>query len=89
MPGILSKITKTIKDQQVPKKKQPWELMVVPFEKEAPRYVTKEEPLTFKLRTTPSDPNSIIYELKSYAYDDRSPEEWLKHVKTYKKIVKG
>lgn len=75
MPGILTKITKTIKDQQVPKKKQPWELMVVPFDKEPPRYVSKEERLTFKLFTVPSDPIFLNIELKSYAFNDGSPEE--------------
>ena len=88
MPGILSKLTKTIKDQ-IPKRKQPWDLMVIPFEKEPPKYVSKEDRLTFKLRSTPSDVGSITYELKTYAFDDGSPEEWLEHMKTYRKIIKG
>ena len=88
MPGILSKFTKIIKDQ-IPKRKQPWDLMVIPFEKEAPKYVSKEDRLTFKLRSTPSDMGSITYELKTYAFDDGSPEEWLEHMKTYRKIIKG
>ena len=88
MPGILSKFTKIIKDQ-IPKRKQPWDLMVIPFEKEAPKYVSKEDRLTFKLRSTPSNMGSITYKLKTYAFDDGSPEEWLEHMKTYRKIIKG
>ena len=57
MPGILSKLTKNIKDQ-IPKKKQPWDLMVVPFAKELPKYVGKEDCLTFNciLRQTTQTP---------------------------------
>ena len=44
MPGILSKTVKTIKDQ-IPKKKQAWDLMVIPFKKEPAKYRT----LWFKL----------------------------------------
>ena len=78
MPGILSTTLKTIKDQ-IPKKKQPWDLMVIPFAKEPPKYVSKEDRLTFKLRSTPNDADSITYKVKSYAFDDGSPEEWLGH----------
>ena len=88
MPGILSTTLKTIKDQ-IPKKKQPWDLMVIPFAKEPPKYVSKEDRLTFKLRSTPNDADSITYEVKSYAFDDGSPEEWLEHIKTFRKILKG
>ena len=88
MPGIVSKLVDKVKDQ-APKKKQPWELMVIPFKKEPPRYVSKEDRLSFKLLSTPSDPDSITYEVKTYAYDDGLPEEWLEHVKTYRKIIAG
>ena len=89
MPGLLSKITNSIQEQASTKKKQPWELMVIPFAKEPPRIVSKENRMTFKLLSTPSDPKSITYECKTYAFDDGSPEEWLEHVKTYKKIIVG
>lgn len=87
MPGIVSKLIDKLKEQ--PKKKQPWELMIVPFAKEPPRYVSKEYRLSFKLLTTPSDPDSITYEVKTYAFDDGLPEEWLEHVKTYRKLIAG
>ena len=83
MPGLLSTLQGKIQKNQS-KKKQPWELMIIPFEKEPPRYVSKEDRLSFKLLTTPSDPDSITYEVKTYAFDSGSPEEWLEHVKTYR-----
>ena len=89
MPGIPSTITSKIKEQGVIKKKQHWELMVIPFAKEPPKIVSKENRMTFKLLSTPSDPKSITYECKTYAFDDGSPEEWLEHMKTYKKIIVG
>ena len=91
MPGLLSKITDKIKEQAPDKaKKKPWELeMIIPFEKEPPKDVSKEDRLTFKLRSTPTDANSTTYELKTYAFDCGSCEEWLEHVKTYRKIVAG
>ena len=88
MPGILSKMTSTLREQ-VPKKKQPWDLMVIPFIKEEPEYVAKENRLTFKLRSTPTDSDSILYDVKSYAFDDGTPEQWIDHIKTYDEIVKG
>ena len=33
MPGIVSKLVDKVKEQ-TPKKKQPWELMVIPFKKQ-------------------------------------------------------
>ena len=90
MPGTLSKIVDKIKEQAPKAKKKPWELeMIIPFDKEPPREVSKEDRLTFKLRSTPTDANSTTYELKTYAFECGSCEEWLEHVKTYRKIVKG
>ena len=89
MPGSISTLAGKVKKQEQSKKKQPWELMIIPFQKEAPRYVSKEDRLLFKLLTTPSDPDSITYEVKTYAFYSGSPEEWLEHVKTYQKIIAG
>ena len=88
MPGVLSKIMSTIKDK-IPKKKQPWDLMVIPFDKEPPRYVSKEDCLSFKLRSTPANAESSTYKIKTYTCDNGTPEEWLEHVKTFRKILKG
>ena len=87
MPGIVSKLLDKV--QEKPQKKNPWELMIIPFKKEPPRYVSKEDRLSFKLYSTPSDPDSITYEMKTYAFDDGLPEEWLEHVKTYRKLIAG
>ena len=47
MPGLLSKITDKIKEQAPKAKKKPWELeMIIPFEKEPPRVVSKEDRLS-------------------------------------------
>ena len=89
MPGLLSTLQGKLRKQDQPKRKQPWELMVIPFQKEPPRYVSKDDRLSFKLLTTPTDPDSITYEVKTYAFDSGSPEEWLSHVKTYKEIIAG
>ena len=88
MPGILSKLIDKIKEQ-APKKKQPWELMVIFIAKEPLRYVSKEDWLLFKLLSTPSDPDSITYEMKTYTFNEGLPEEWLDHVKTYRKLIAG
>ena len=69
MPGILSTMTRTIRDQ-IPKKQQPWDLMIIPFAKDPPKYVSKDNRLSFKLLSTPSNPNSITFELKSYTIVD-------------------
>ena len=89
MPGLLSKFTDKIKEQAPAKaKKKPWELeMIIPFEKEPPKVVSKEDRLSFKLRSTPTDADSRTYKLKTYAFDSGSCEEWLEHVKTYRKII--
>ena len=41
MPGIVSKLVDKVKEQ--PKKKNPWDLMIIPFKKEPLRYVSKED----------------------------------------------
>ena len=89
MPGVLSKITDKIRAQAPDKaKKKPWELeMIIPFEKEPPRVVSKEDRLSFKLRSTPTDADSTTYELKTYAFDSGGCEEWLKHVKTTARLL--
>ena len=87
--SVLSKTLSKIEAQRIPKKQMPWDLMVIPFEKEKPRVVSKEDRISFKLYSTPGDTNSITYEIKTYQFDTGSPEEWLEHVKTFRKICKG
>jgi len=91
MPGLLSKITDMIKAQAHNKaKKKPWDIdMIILFDKDRPKVVSKEDRLSFKLRSTPTDADSTTYKLKTYAFDSSSCEEWLEHVKTYRKVVEG
>lgn len=49
--------------------------MVVQFHKEPLKCVSKEDCLTFKLRSTPNNADSITYKLKSYLFDYGSPKE--------------
>ena len=62
--GLLSKLTTSIKEQ-VPRKKKQWELMVIPFVKELPKYVSKDEHLTIQMRSKPNDVESIKYKIKT------------------------
>ena len=89
MPGVLSTLTSVIKDQQVPRKKAPWETMVIPFEKLRPKLMGKEDRLSFKLRSNPKQKDSITYEIQTYAFDEGPPEEWIEHIRTFRKLVKG
>ena len=91
MPGLLSKITEKIKAQAPDKaNKKPWEIdMIIPFDKDPPKVVSKEDRLSFKLRSTPIDADSTTYKLKTYAFDSGSCEEWLEHKKTYCKLITG
>ena len=58
MPGVLSTLAQQISDQAIPKKKAPWETMVIPFEKMEPRVVSKEDRLSFKLFSNPGKKDS-------------------------------
>ena len=89
MPGVLSTLTSTIAEQAIPRKKAPWESMVIPFEKPAPKVVSKENRLSFKVRSNPDQKDSLQYEVITYASGDGPPEEWIYHIKTYWKLVKG
>ena len=88
MPEVLSTLNKTIRDQ-IPRKKMPRDLMVIPFVKEQPKVVSKDDRLSMKLRSTPNDVQSITYELKTFAFDEGSPERWLEHIQTFRKIIAG
>jgi len=39
--------------------------------------------------STPANPDSITYEIRTFAFDNGLPEEWLEHVKTYRKLIAG
>ena len=66
MPGVLSTLTTTIAEQAIHRKKAPWESMVIPFEKPAPKVVSKENRLSFKVRSNPDQKDSLQYEVNTY-----------------------
>ena len=43
MSGVLSKTLSKIEAQRIPKKQMPWDLMVIPFNKEKAKIVSKED----------------------------------------------
>ena len=51
--------------------------------------VIKEDRLSFKLRSNPEQKDSITYEVKTYVFDERLLEEWIVHMRIFKKIVRG
>eukprot|EP00957_Ditylum_brightwellii_P054507 4129969-Ditylum_brightwellii.AAC.1 len=51
---------------------------IIPFQRPAPRQLERGHFHAYKLRTTPADPTSPIYELSVPFFDDRTPEEWIK-----------
>ena len=89
MPGVLSRLTAAIAENEAARKKAPWETMVIPFEKPKPRVVIKEDRLSFKLCLNPKQKDSITYEVKTYAFDEGLPEEWIEHIRTFHKVVKS
>ena len=59
---------------------------MIPFEKPAPKVVSKENRLSFKVRSNPDQKDSLQYELNTYAFSDDPPEERIEYVKTYWKV---
>ena len=62
---------------------------MIPFEKMKPKMMGKEDRLSFKLRSNPKQKDSITYEIQTYAFDEGPPEEWIEHIRTFRKLVKG
>eukprot|EP00957_Ditylum_brightwellii_P076777 5835474-Ditylum_brightwellii.AAC.1 len=51
---------------------------VILFPRPAPKHLERGQFHTYKLRTTPTDATSPIYELSVHFFDCRTPEEWIK-----------
>eukprot|EP00957_Ditylum_brightwellii_P167816 12774539-Ditylum_brightwellii.AAC.1 len=51
---------------------------VIAFPRPAPRQLKHGQFHTYKLRTTPADATSPIYELSVPFFDEETPEEWIK-----------
>ena len=76
----------------IPRKKNnknPSSKMVIPLVKAVTIKDEEQEYLTFKLRSDPSNDQSITYSVKLTPFNVGSPEEWLKHLKTLRVIFKG
>ena len=74
MQGVLSKITDQIRAQTPNQpKKIPWELgIIIPFEKDSPKVVSKEDRLSFKLHSsklaTPTPSTTLFKNKVKYIY---------------------
>ena len=77
----------TILDEQIAKKKEPWKLIIIPFQKWHPGF-SKEDCLTLKLHSNPKRADLVTYELKTYGYDKGMSKERLEHIRSFKKILK-
>ena len=68
------------------KKKQE---IVIPLIREPEKEVPKDKRIVIKLRSTPGDANSQLYEVVTRAFDHGTPEEWIRHRKIITKILEG
>ena len=68
------------------KKKQE---IVIPLIREPEKEVPKDKRIVIKLRSTPGDVNSQLYEVVTRAFDHGTPEEWIRHRKIITKILEG
>eukprot|EP00957_Ditylum_brightwellii_P005262 401754-Ditylum_brightwellii.AAC.1 len=62
---------------------------VIPFTRPTPRTLKRGTFHTYKLRTTPADPNSPIYELSIPFFTEGSPKEWIKFWHRLQAVLKG
>eukprot|EP00957_Ditylum_brightwellii_P093589 7126670-Ditylum_brightwellii.AAC.1 len=62
---------------------------VILFTRPTPRTLERRTFHTYKLRTTPADPNSPIYELSIPFFNEGSPEEWIKTWRGLQAVLKG
>eukprot|EP00957_Ditylum_brightwellii_P120765 9211906-Ditylum_brightwellii.AAC.1 len=62
---------------------------VIPFMRPTPRTLERGTFHTCKLRTTPADPDSPIYELSIPFFTGGSPKEWIKFQRRLQAVLKG
>ena len=62
---------------------------IIPFLRPAPRQLERGQFHAYKLRTTPTDPTSPLYELSVPFFDDGSPEEWIRFRRGLSAVLKG
>ena len=63
--------------------------VVIPLFREPEREVPKEKRIVIKLRSTPDDASSQLYEVVTRAFDHGTPEEWIRHRKMITKVLDG
>eukprot|EP00957_Ditylum_brightwellii_P091404 6959466-Ditylum_brightwellii.AAC.1 len=62
---------------------------VIPFPRPAPKQLERGQFHAYKLRTTPADATSPLYELSVPFFDCRTPEEWIKFRCGLTTVLKG
>eukprot|EP00957_Ditylum_brightwellii_P132446 10099516-Ditylum_brightwellii.AAC.1 len=63
--------------------------VVIAFPQPAPKHLERGQFHAYKLRTTPVDATSPIYELSVPFFDCRTPEEWIKFRRGLTAVLKG
>ncbi len=81
----LSKLIGKIDSPQQKKKQE----VVIPLEREPEKELPKDKRIVMKLRSTPTDANSQLYEVVTRAFDHGTPEEWIRHLKMIRRILTG
>ena len=81
----LSKLLGKIDTPQQKKKPE----VVVPLIREVEKEIPKDKRIVIKLRSTPTDANSQLYEVVTRAFDHGTPEEWIRHLKMIRRILVG
>eukprot|EP00957_Ditylum_brightwellii_P101816 7759903-Ditylum_brightwellii.AAC.1 len=62
---------------------------IILFQRPAPRQFKRWQFHAYKLRTTPADPTSPLYELSVPFFDDGTLEEWIKFRRGQAAVLKG
>eukprot|EP00957_Ditylum_brightwellii_P038707 2925707-Ditylum_brightwellii.AAC.1 len=75
----------TSKQQSNPNVKQ----AVIVFTRPTPRQLKCSQFHMYKLRTTPADATSSIYDLSVPFFDKGTPEEWIKFLCRLQAVLKG
>eukprot|EP00957_Ditylum_brightwellii_P147734 11250438-Ditylum_brightwellii.AAC.1 len=62
---------------------------VIAFTRPTPRNLQRSQFHMYKLRTTPADTDSPIYELSIPFFDEGLPKEWIKFQQGLQAVLKG
>eukprot|EP00957_Ditylum_brightwellii_P196165 14946547-Ditylum_brightwellii.AAC.1 len=62
---------------------------IIPFPRPAPRQLEHGQFYAYKLRITPADATSPIYELSVPFFDGGTPDEWIKFLRGLAAVLKG